>query len=137
MASYSAATKTGRMNVVRDLLKGLSLGAATGSATNPTLVIGTSALSGATGVLGTIVLPNAGVTVSGSVLTLIASPQSVVATGAGTAAKAELRDNAGTVIDSGLTVGVSGSGADVIIGTTTVAVGQTITVNTAAVTHAP
>lgn len=135
--NYAASLKTNRLNLVLNAL---------GSATAPTiptagasagsLVIGTSALSGATGVLATIPLPTTPATVAGSVLTIAGVPLSAVATGVGTAALAELRDNAGTVIVSGLTVGAAGSGADIIINATSIAVGQTVQLNSGTITHA-
>jgi hypothetical protein len=97
------------------------------------LVLGTSALSGATGVLATVALQNPGSTVSGDVLTIAGLPLSVAASAAGTIAKAELRNNAGTAILTGLTAGTSGS--DVTVNTTTTTVGQTVTVTAAAITH--
>jgi hypothetical protein len=96
-------------------------------------VIGTSSLSGATGVLATITLPNPASSVSGDVLTLLGVPLSATASASGTAAKAELRNNAGGVIVGNLTVGTSGS--DVTVNTTTVTSGQTVTVTAGTVTH--
>ena len=97
------------------------------------LVIGTSALSGATGVLATVPLDNpAGVDTNG-VLTLTAAGMTAVAIASGTAAKAELRDGSDNVIASGLTVGV-GSG-DVQLATTTVTADVAVTISSASITH--
>lgn len=133
--NYLASLKTSRLNLVVNAL---------GTATAPTisttgtlagtLVIGTSALSGATGVLVSIPLATTPATVAGSVLTLSGVPLSAVAGASGTAALAELRDNAGTVIVSGLTVGTSG--ADITINSTTISSGQTVTVTAGTITHA-
>lgn len=133
--NYSASLKTNRLNLVVNAL---------GTATAPTisttgtaagtLVIGTSALSGATGVLATINLSTTPATVSGSVLTLSGVPLSATASATGTAALAELRNNAGTVIVSGLTVGTSAT--DIIISTTSITSGQTVQVNSGTITHA-
>jgi hypothetical protein len=91
------------------------------------LVIGTSALAGGiTGVLATIPLQKPSFSFAGGVATLLGVPLSVAALAGGTAAKAELRDSAGNVIVSGLTVGTSA--ADVIVTTTTVNPGQTVQV---------
>ena len=95
---YAATLKTNRLQLVADLIDGKTAAASTGSATAGNLVIGTSALSGATGVLVEIVLPTPAFTVSGAVATLQGVPLSGTASASGTAAKAELRDNAGTVI---------------------------------------
>lgn len=131
--TYASSTKTSRLTRTQELLLSKTAAAATGTALDPLLVIGTSALSGATGVLATITLPNAGVTVSGSTLTLLASSQSATASATGTAALAELRTNAGTVIVSGLTVGTSGS--DVTISSTAITSGQTVQVTSGTITH--
>jgi hypothetical protein len=130
---YGSTVRTPRMNVVRDLIDSKTIGAATGAGSAGSLVIGTSALSGATGVLATITLPNPASTVSGDVLTLAGVPLSATASASGTANKAEIRNNAGTVIVGNLSVGTSAS--DVIVNTTTVTSGQTVTVTSGTVTH--
>lgn len=91
------------------------------------LVIGTSGLSGVTGVLATITLT--GTTPFSFTDNLGASPPNTVASEVnqplpgiypsanGTAALAELRDSAGNTVISGLTVGVGG-GFDVQVSTT-------------------
>lgn len=132
--TYSSSLKTNRMNLVVNAL---------GTATSPTisttgtaagtLVIGTSALSGSTGVLATINLSTTPATVSGSVLTLSGTPLSATASATGTAALAELRNNAGTVIVSGLTVGTSGT--DIIISSTSITSGQSVQVTSGTITH--
>jgi len=131
--TYSSTVKDDRMQQVIDRTIGKTPAAATGSATAGSLVIGTSALSGATGVLATIGLTTTAFTLSGGVLTLHGLPLSAVASAAGTAAKAEIRNNAGTVIVSGLTVGTSA--ADIIVGTTTFSSGLTVTVTAGTITH--
>lgn len=98
-----------------------------------TLVIGTSALSGATGVLATITLPKPSATKTGGVLTLSGVPLTTTATAAGTAAKAELRDSIGTVVASDLTVGTTGT--DITINATAISVGQTVQLNSGTITH--
>jgi hypothetical protein len=131
--TYSSTVKDDRMQQVIDRTIGKTPAAATGSATAGSLVIGTSALSGATGVLATIALTTTAFTLSGGVLTVHGLPLSAVASAAGTAAKAEIRNNAGTVIVSGLTVGTSAS--DIIVGTTTFSSGLTVTVTAGTITH--
>lgn len=113
--NYSNTVKTARSQVVIDALGTAGL-----------LVIGTSALSGATGVLAEIPLANPPFTQVNGVMTMASAPRTVNASGAGTAAKAELRHSSGTVIMTGLTVGVSGSGSDVIINATSITVGQSV-----------
>lgn len=131
--TYSTSVKNNRMQQVADAIAGLTYAASTGSATAGTLVIGTSALSGATGVLATINLNSTPGSVSGGVLTLSGTPLSATASATGTAAKAELRNNAGTVVVSGLTV--STSGADINLNSTAISTGQTVTVSSGTITH--
>jgi hypothetical protein len=131
--TYSSTLKTNRMQLVADLIAGKTAAASTGTATAGSLVIGTSSLSGATGVLATIALPTTPATVSGAVLTLAGTPLSATASATGTAAKAEIRDNSGNVIVGGLTVGTSAS--DIIIGSTSISSGQTVTVTSGTITH--
>lgn len=131
--AYSSTLKNDRLQNVADRIAGKTPAAATGTATAGSLVIGTSALSGATGVLATIPLPTTPATISAGVLTLAGTPLSVSAANAGTAAKAEIRDNAGTVIASGLTVGTSGS--DVNLNSTSISAGQTVTISSGTITH--
>ena len=130
---YAATLKTNRMQLVADLIASKTAAASTGTATAGQLVIGTSALSGATGVLATIALPATAFTVSGAVATLQGVPLSVAASASGTAALAELRNNAGTTIVSGLTVGTSAT--DIILGTTTITSGGTVTITSGTITH--
>lgn len=132
--TYLASLRTNRLNLVVNAL---------GTATAPTisttgtaagtLVIGTSALSGATGVLATIPLSTTPATVSGDTLTISGVPLSATASASGTAALAELRNNAGTVIVGGLTVGTSGT--NIIISSTSVTSGQTVQVTSGTITH--
>lgn len=130
---YSSTLKDNRMQLVADLVASKTAAASTGSATAGQLVIGTSALSGGTGVLATIALNATPGTVSSNVLTLSGVPLSVAASATGTAAKAELRNNAGTTIVSGLTV--STSGADVNLTSTSITSGQTVTITSGTITH--
>jgi hypothetical protein len=118
---YSGTLKNNRMQLVADLIAGKVAAASTGTATAGSLVI------------ATIALPTTPGTVSGGVLTLSGTPLSATASAAGTAAKAQFRDNAGTVIVDGLTVGTSAS--DIIVGSTTVSSGQTVTITSGTITH--
>jgi hypothetical protein len=133
---YNDTLKTGRMQAMADLVAGKTLAAATGAGSAGQLVIGTSGLSGGTGVLATIALPNPAFVISGAgtvIATLQGVPLSVAASASGTAAKAELRNNSGTTIASGLTVGV-GSG-DIQLTSTTITATQTVTVTAGTITH--
>lgn len=130
---YANAVKDNRLNVVNDAVNSKTYAVGTGAGSVGSLVIGTSALSGATGVLATIALPNPAFTEASQVLTLAGVPLSVAASASGTAAKAEIRNNAGTVIVGNLTVGTSA--ADIILGTTTISSGGTVTVTAGTITH--
>ena len=131
--TYAATLKTNRMQLVADLSASKTAASSTGTATAGFLVIGTSALSGVTGVLATITLSATPGTVSGSVFTLSGTPLSATATGTGTAALAEFRNTAGTVIVSGLTVGTSGT--DITINATAISTGQTVQITSGTITH--
>lgn len=98
------------------------------------LVIGTSALAGATGVLATIPLAaTAAPAASGGVLTFTMPQSDTSADASGTAAKAEFRTAADAVVVSGLTVGTSGT--DIVLGSTTITAGNTVTISSATITH--
>lgn len=97
------------------------------------LVIGTSALAGAVGVLVTVPLANPPATVAGGVLTLASAPRTATATGTGVAAFADIRTSAGVVVCSGLTVGTVGT--DIIMNAVEVSSGQTVQVSAGTITH--
>lgn len=122
------------MQLVSDLISGLTVAASTGSASAGQLVIGTSALSGSTGVLATIPLSAPAATIAGSILTISGVPLTGLASAAGTPAVAELRNNAGTTIISGLTVGTTSS--DIIITSATISLGGSVVVTSGTITHA-
>ena len=122
---YNNTLKDARLQAVIDAI---DAGASPGK-----LVIGTSALSGATGVLATITLADPSATKTGGVLTLSGTPLSVAASATGTAAKAELRDSDDNVVASGLTVATSA--ADIIVNTTAFESGVTVQVNSGTITH--
>jgi hypothetical protein len=130
---YTTTLKNNRMQLVADLIASKTAAASTGTALAGTLVIGTSALSGATGVLASVTLSTTPGTVSSGVFTLSGVPLNATASGTGTAALAEFRDNAGTTIVSGLTVGTSGT--DVIINSTSISTGQAVQVTSGTITH--
>lgn len=142
--NYITAAKTQRLQVVADTLKGLTYAASTGTASAPSLVIGTSSFvntagttsvtTATTGVLAIISLPVAGITVSGTQLSLVSSTQSATAGATGTAATAAIITNGGTIDVGGLTAGTSGT--DVVLGSTAISSGQTVSVTSAAINHA-
>lgn len=122
--TYTTAVKTARMTAVRDQIDG---GAGAG-----TLEIGTAGMAS---VLATITLNDPSGSIAGAVLTLSGFPKSdSSADNTGTAAAARIRDSAGTDVITGLTVGTSGS--DINLDSTSITAGQTVTINSATVTHA-
>lgn len=138
--SYIAAAQTNRMTTVNAAINSQTFNAPSGAGSAGKLVIGTAALSGATGVISTHTLPNPAGTVSGSppnVVLTLGAITAVNATGAGTltAAKAEIRTSADVVIVSGLTVGTTGT--DVILNSTSITNGQSVNITSAVITHAP
>jgi hypothetical protein len=85
--------------------------------------------------LVTITLSDPSFTESSGVITMAGAPKSGVATNAGTAAVARIKDGGGTTKVNNLTVGTSG--ADVNLNSTTISIGQTVTLSSATITHAP
>lgn len=118
--NYNATLKNTRMN---DVLTAIDVSAP------GTMEIGTSAF-GTT--LVTITLASPAGTVTGAVLTLTV-PKSGTAGASGTAALARIKDGAGTVVVSGLTVGTSAT--DIIITNTSIASGDTVTMTAGTITH--
>lgn len=82
------------------------------------LVIGTSSLSGATGVLCTVTLQKPSFSVGTKQVTLLGVPLAATPSSNGTAALAELRDSGSNTVASGLTVTTTGGGGDIIVSTT-------------------
>jgi hypothetical protein len=123
--TYSATTKTARMNAV-------------------VTAIGTSGLlkmwttSGGT-LLATFPLAATAGTVSGNVLTFsdanggTAGIMSVAAAATGTATYAEIQTSAGVAVITGLTVGTAAT--DIIIDNPSFVATQVITINTGTITH--
>jgi hypothetical protein len=136
-ATYNDTLKTGRLQLMSDLVAGKTFTASTGSATAGQLVIGNAALAGSTGVLATIPLATpAPFTISGSgtvIATLVGVPLSANATATGTGAKAELRNNTGTTVVSGLSVGILNT--DIVLASVSINNGQLVTVISGVITH--
>ena len=131
---YNATLKTNRMQLVSDLVASKTAAASTGAGSAGQLVIGTSSLSGATGVLATLALPNPPFSISGAVATLLGVPLTVAASASGAAALAEFRNNAGATVVSGLTVGTSGT--DVVLNSTAITAGGMVTITAVStITH--
>lgn len=132
--NYAMALANARMQLVNDLVAGLTPSPSSGVAAQGKLVIGTVALDGALGVLATIMLQATPFgDPSGGVITLAGVPLVSTASDTGDAAKAELRDTADTVIVGGLTVGTVGT--DIIIAAIDIHAGETVTVVSGTITH--
>lgn len=122
--TYSATAKTNRMTAVRD-----TIDAGSGAGV---LQIGTTSMAT---VLAEFTLNDPSGTVSGSVLTLSGFPKSDTSANAtGTAAAARIRDSNGNDVITGLTVGTTGS--DINLDSVSITSGQTVTLNSATITHA-
>ena len=117
--TYSVGAKNARMTAVRDLCADGSLEILTSTDT----------------VLASIGLSTAGGSVTGGVWTL-AFDGSAAASGTGTAAKARIKNSAGTVVMDGLTVSATGGSGDVKLDNTSIASGQSLTAGSFTVTHA-
>jgi hypothetical protein len=120
--TYTTAVKNARLDAVVTAI------GATG-----VLEIGTTGMGS---VLATIALGNPAGTSASGVLTFSGFPRSDTAADAtGAAAAARIRTaSGGTDIITGLTVGTSGS--DINLDSTSITVGQTVTINSATITHA-
>lgn len=120
--TYTTAVKNARLDAVVTAI---------GSA--GVLEIGTTGMGT---VLATIALGNPAGTTSGGVLTFSGFPRSDTSADAtGTAAAARIRTaSGGTDIVTGLTVGTTGS--DINLDSVSITAGQTVTLNSATITHA-
>lgn len=123
--NYSTAAKNARLNAVA-----ATIDAGSGPGV---LQIGTTGMGT---VLATIVLADpCAASASGGVLTFSGFPRSDTSADAnGTAAAARIRDSDGNDVITGLTVGVVGSGADIIFESVSFNVGEIITLNSATIT---
>lgn len=119
--TYTTAVKNARLDAVT-----------TAIGTTGVLQIGTTGMGT---VLATISLANpAAPAASGAVLTFTMPKSDTSADATGTAAAARIRTGGGTDIVTGLTVGTSGS--DINLDSTSITAGQTVTINSATITHA-
>jgi len=121
--TYASGLKDTRMTAVRDAI---DAGAGAGK-----LEIGTAAMAS---ILATITLGDPSGTISGGVLTLSGFPRSdTSADNTGTAAAARIRTSADADVVTGLTVGLSGS--NINLDSLSITAGQTVTINSATITH--
>jgi hypothetical protein len=122
--NYIASLKTTRMNAV--------VAAIDANASPATLEIGTA---GFAAVMVSIVLGDPSFSVAGDVMTMLGVPKSGAASATGTAASARIKDGGGTNIVTGLTVGTSGM--DLNLNSNSITSGQTVTISSGTITHAP
>jgi hypothetical protein len=120
--NYDTATKTARMAATI-----LQIDA---NASPAKIEICTAAFAS---VLVTITLADPSFTESGGVITMAGVPKSGVASAAGTAAVARIKDGGGTTKVNNLTVGTSGS--EINLDSITIAVAQTVTITSGTITH--
>jgi hypothetical protein len=123
--SYVSTLKSTRMQAVVSAIDGNAAGPGV-------LEIGTTAMAL---VLAAITLAIPSFTVSGGVITMAGVPRSGTATAAGTAANARIKDGGGNIIASNLSVGTSG--ADIVLSSTAVSLGEPVTLTSATITHSP
>jgi hypothetical protein len=123
--TYSSAAKEDRLQAVIALI---DAGSGAG-----TLEIGTTSMAS---VLAILTLADPCGTASGGTLTFDFDPDITdsSANNTGTAAEARIKDSDGNVIISGLTVGTSGT--DIILDSTSITTGQSVTLTTGTITHA-
>lgn len=94
--------------------------------------IGTAGMASILAVISLDATPG---TVSGGILTFSGFPKSdTSADNSGTAAAARIRTGANADVVTGLTVGTSA--ADIILDSVSITAGQTVTLNSASITHA-
>jgi hypothetical protein len=120
--TYTTAVKNARLSAVVSQIGSTGV-----------LEIGTTGMAT---VLATIALDATAGTAASGVLTFSGFPKSDTSADAtGTAAAARIRTaSGGTDIVTGLSVGTSGS--DINLNSTSIATGQTVTINSATITHA-
>ena len=84
-------------------------------------------------ILATIHFADVCAAVTSGVLTISGVPLTATAANSGTAAAAEVFDHAGTLIISGLTVGVSAT--DIVLSSVAIVSGQPVTLTAGSITH--
>lgn len=123
-ANYRLSLKTTRMTDVRnDIDSGVGAGY---------IEICSAAYAA---VLATIVLSDPCGTVTNDVLTFTMPKSDTSADATGTAAIARIKESAGAVVVQGLTVGTSGT--EIVLTSVGITLGDTVTVSSGTITHAP
>jgi hypothetical protein len=122
--NYASALKDTRMTAV--------VNAIDNNAAAAYLEIGTASMAA---VLVVITLSKPSFTEAAQAITMAGVPKSGTASATGTAAAARFKDGGGGIQVSGLTVGVSGS--DINLNSVSITNGQTVTISSGTITHAP
>lgn len=128
--SVTYSTTAANARLAAGLTAAVSGQSVDGGSSFGTLVIGTAGMAS---VLATVTLQKPSFTIASKVATLAGVPLSATATGTGIAAAAQFVDSASNVIISGLTVGTSAT--DIILNSTSISSGQTVTVTAGTITH--
>lgn len=121
--TYSSTVKDNRMTQVLNAIDG---GVAAGY-----IEICSAAYAS---VLATITLADPCGSVAANALTFTMPKSDTNADNTGTAAIARIKDSAGNIIVSGLTVGTVGT--DIVLSSVGITAGDTVTINSATITHA-
>ena len=119
--TYSAGVKTARMTATRDEFAG------------GTLEVGTTAFAAT---LFSFDLTVAGGTIAGDTWTIEVDPESIEALATGTAAVGRIRSSDTSQSITGLTVGLSGSGANIILSNLSIEEDQDINFVSGTIQHA-
>jgi hypothetical protein len=122
--SYASALKTTRMTAVQSAIDV--------NASPATIEIGTASMAAT---LVTITLAKPSFSTSADTITMLGVPKSGTASGTGTAANARIKDGGGNIIVSNLTVGTTAS--DIILSSTAITSGQTVTISSGTIQHSP
>jgi hypothetical protein len=122
--NYATGLKDTRMTAV--------ITAVDNNASPATLEIGTAGMAT---ILVVITLSKPSFTEAAGVITMAGVPKSGVASNTGTAALARIKDGGAAIQVSGLTVGTSAS--DIILNSTAISSGQTVTISSGTITHSP
>jgi len=119
---YSTLTKTARMDAVLSTLDA--------SVAPAYIEIGTTGMAS---VLATLTLADPSGSVTGPALSFTMPQSDLAADATGTAAEARLRNGDADDVITGLTVGLTGT--DIVLDSVDFTAGQTVTLNSAVITH--
>jgi hypothetical protein len=119
-------------NPIKDNRMTQALNGIDSNASPATIEICTAAFAA---VLVVITLAKPSFTEAAQALTMAGAPKSGVAAATGTAVIARIKDGGGTVQVNNLSVGTSGS--DINLNSTSITAGQTVTLSSGTITHAP